>query len=227
MMQQRNWRVTAWLSSPLCGDAPMLDSLLEEGMARAHGKLQAIMRRDTAPEPGSVHIPCLRGHIGGVDKIPRCSSPVLPACEARHEHFAKRIDVASADLLRDDSRLVVAVGNSWTKSYRLPLRVQSIDRVTWFVGGSKRNTLHSLLRKVMAIGRKRSQGFGRVDRWQYDEIRQDLSWFAPVFGGTLLMRPLPWSPDLPADLVGYRRDFGACAGPYWHPDRYREVVIPC
>lgn len=225
--QQRHVRVTAWLSSPLAGDPPMLDALLEDLMARHHGQLLRIDRGQPAPQPGSIHLPMLRGSIGGVDMIPRCSSPIVPAIKQRHEHYAKRIGVENADMLREDSRLVVAVGNSWTKSYRLPLAVRDVDRVVWFVGGSKRETLYSLLRRVPAIGKKRSQGYGRVARWQVEWTPHDYSWFAPGAGGRVLMRPLPACDDLPSDLVGYRPDFGACIGPYWHPERFREVVVPC
>lgn len=225
--QHGNVKVTAWLSSPLAGDPPMLDALLEDLMARHHGQLLRIDRGQPAPEPGSIHLPMLRGSIGGVSMIPRCSSPIVPSGKLRHEHYAKRIGVENADMLRDDSRLVVAVGNSWTKSYRLPLVIRDVDRAVWFVGGSKRDTLYSLLRRVDAIGKKRSQGFGRVARWQVEWCDHDYSWFAPSSGGPVLMRPLPACSELPANLIGSRADFGACLSPYWHPDRFREVVVPC
>lgn len=225
--EPRHVRVTAWLSSQLAGDPPMLDALLEDLMARHHSQLLRIDRGQRAPEPGSIHLPMLRGAIGGVSMIPRCSSPIVQTSTLRHEHFAKRIGVENADMLRDDSRLVVAVGNSWTKSYRLPLVVRNVDRVVWFCGGSKRDTLYSLLRRVPAIGKKRSQGFGRVARWQVEWCDHDYSWFAPSAGGTVLMRPLPACDELPKDLVGCRPDFAACLSPYWHPDRFREVLIPC
>jgi hypothetical protein len=225
--QQRNIRVTAWLSSPLAGDPPMLDALLEDQMARHHGQLLRIDRGAPPPQPGSIHLPMLRGAIGPLDLIPRCSSPVIPSDKARHEHYAKRIAVEEADMLRDDSRLVVATTNSWTKAYRLPLDVRQIDRVVWFVGGTKRKTLHSLLRRITAIGRKRSQGFGRIAKWTYDYTEGDYSWFAPHAGQLILMRPLPYCPELPANLAGYRRDFAACLSPYWHPHRFTEVVLPC
>lgn len=205
----------------------MLDALLEDLMARHHGQLLRIDRGQPAPEPGSIHLPMLRGSIGGVAMIPRCSSPIVPSGKMRHEHYAKRIGVENADMLRDDSQLVVAVGNSWTKSYRLPLAIRDVDRVVWFVGGSKRDTLYSLLRRVHAIGKKRSQGFGRVAKWQVEWCDHDYSWFAASDDGVVLMRPLPACADLPNNLTGHRPDFGACLPPYWHPDRYMEIVKPC
>jgi hypothetical protein len=222
-----NWKVTACLSSPLAGDAPYLDSLLEYEMSQRLGLASRIVRSAPAPPPGEIHIPCLRGAIGGVNNIPRCSAPILSPARDRVERFAKRLAVEYADVLSPDKRLCVAVGNATYKSYRLPLRLRDCDRVVWFVGGSERRTLLSLLDSVHSIGHKRSQGFGRVSEWTAVEVEHDWSWFAPCEAGTLLMRALPWCDKLPPDLTGFKRWFGACQPPRWHPDRFREIVVPC
>jgi len=221
-----NWKVTAVLSSPLAGDAPYLDSLLEFEMAQRQGKANTIVRGSPAPPVGEIHLPLLRGGFGGVNGIPRCSAPIVSPENVRHEHFAKRIAVEHAGLLSDNQRLVVATGNSWTKSYRLPLKVSNVDRVCWFIAGSKRRSLKSLLKSVQSIGKKRSQGYGRIASWEFAEVEHDWSWFAPCELGTLLMRVLPWCDDLPKNLIGFKRWFGAYAAPYWHPDRMRDIVVP-
>ena len=229
-------KVTAELSSPLAGDAPYLDAILEYQMALLEGRCMAITRADPAPIAGEVHIPILRGTFGRVDKIPRCSAPILAPENVRHEHFAKRIAVEHADVLAEDKRLVVATGNSWTKAYRLPLKISNVDRIVWFIGGndsdrngkrSSRRMILSVLRRVYSVGKKRSQGYGRVSKWTAEECEHDLSWFAKTEQGTLLMRALPFCDSLPSDLIGYRRDFGGCIPPLWHPDRYMEIVTPC
>lgn len=222
-----NWKVTAVLSSPLAGDAPYLDALLEFEMAQRHGKAHVITRDQPAPPVGEIHLPLLRGNVGAVNGIPRCSAPILSPKDVRHEHFAKRIGVENSHLLRDGQRLVVATGNSWTKSYRLPIKASSVEKIVWFVGGSKRRNLKTLLKSVTSVGKKRSQGFGRVASWEFEEVEVDHSWFAPSEHGTLLMRVLPWCDDLPKDLIGFKRWFGGYAAPYWHPDRQIEVVVPC
>lgn len=229
-------KVTAELSSPLAGDAPYLDAILEYQMALIEGRCMAITRADPAPVAGSVHIPILRGSIGGVDNIPRCSAPILSPENVRHEHFAKRIAVEHANCLSDNQRLVVATGNSWTKAYRLPLKISNVAKLVWFVGGndserngkrSSRKMLLSLLRRVHSVGKKRSQGYGRVAKWTAEETTDDNSWFAKTDHGTMLMRALPLCDDLPSDLIGFKRDFGGCIPPLWHPDRYMEIVTPC
>lgn len=235
-IEMTHLKVTAHLAAPIAGEAPMLDAIVEYEMARIAGKLHSIGRNDPCPPAGEIHLPMLRGHIGGVQQIPRCSSPIMVSENVRHEHVAKRIGVEHADLLRENQRLVVAVGNSWTKSYRLPLITTTTPRVVWFIGGndsdrgekrSSRKTLLSVLRRVRSIGKKRSIGYGVVTKWEVDEVEHDYSWFARGAGGTVLMRPLPLCDELPGDLVGHSRDFGACIPPYWHPDRYMEIVKPC
>lgn len=221
-----NWKVTAVLSSPLAGEAPYIDSLLEFEMAQRHGKAHTIQRGEPAPPVGSIHLPCLRGDFGGVDGIPRCSAPIVAPENVRHEHFAKRISVENAGLLREDQRLVVATGNSWTKSYRLPLKISNVEKICWFIGGSKRRSLKSLLDSVHSIGKKRSQGYGRIAEWQFEEVEHDWSWFAPSEQGTLLMRVLPWCEDI-NKLIGWKRWCGGYCPPYWHPDRIMEVAVPC
>lgn len=221
-----NWRVTAELSSPLAGDPPYLDGLLEHEMSQRHGKAMRLTRAMPAPPIGSVHIPCLRGEFAGVRGIPRCSAPIVGPDTTRHEHFAKRIAVEHAGLLRDDQRLVVATGNTWTKSYRLPIRVGIAKTVAWFVGGAKRRNLKSLLDSVTSIGFKRSQGYGRVSCWIIEEVEHDWSWFADTEHGRLLMRALPWHDEIER-CIGWKRWCGAYAPPYWHPDRFAEVAIPC
>lgn len=222
-----NWKVTAILSSPIAGDVPYIDGLLEFEMAQRQGKAYQVQRCDPCPPIGAIHIPCLRGDMGPVKGIPRCSAPIYTVLAERHEHFAKRIAVEHASLLSESQRLVVATGNSWTKSYRLPILARNIEKVVWFVGGSKRSLLRSLLKSVGSLGKKRSQGFGRVSDWQFEEIEHDWSWFAKVPEGTVLMRRLPYCDDLPSDLIGYKRTFGGVAAPLWHPDRQMELVVPC
>jgi hypothetical protein len=245
---QKNWRVEATLSSPLAGEAPMLDAILEFEMSQRTGKAYKITRDVSCPPAGDVHLPLLRGSIGGVSGIPRCSSPIaIPLSSPNNsvpitrEYYTKRLATEHAENLAPRSRNVVAVGNQTFKSYRIPVVSQCVEKVCWFVGGSKRRNLLSLLDSVKSLGHKRSQGRGRVVKWEAYPVEEDWSWFAPCVksDGTMevdpasgkellvLMRPLPWCSELPKNLVGYRRGFAGVLPPYWHPDRQVEVVLPC
>jgi len=222
--------VRARLAAPLAGDAPHLDALLEWAMSLHHPRAEPgykVDRRLAAPPAGAIPIPLARRDVAGWP-IPLCSSPIVGVNDAEAvEHYAKRIDPDRAGLLAPDARTVMATTNTWTKSYRLPLRVRLVSEVAWFAVGNRKSILGLLRRDVHAIGKKVSIGYGRVREWIVDRVDADLSWFAPTEYGTLLMRPLPAEMELPGDLIGHRPDFGACCPPYWHPDRYGEIVTPC
>jgi len=217
--------VIAHLSSPLAGDAPMLDGLLEFEMSQRLGAAYKVRRDQPAPPAGAIHIPMLRRGIGGWS-VPLCSSPIYTAESDRHEYIGKRLAVEHASDLREDARLVVAMGNATYKSYRLPLRVRNVSRVAWFCEGH-RSPILKLLKSVHAIGRKRSDGYGRVARWTGENVDGNHHWYGESEHGPVLMRPLPFGDWLPRSLLGAKRDFGAVVAPYWHPDRYAEIVVPC
>jgi len=218
-------KVSCHLATPIAGDPPMLDALIEFEMAQRQGKAEKIQRSEPAPVYGEIHIPMLRQQIGGL-LVPCCSSPIMVSQRQTTEHFGKRLSVEHSNLLSPRQRKKVAMGNATYKAYHLPLRLHRVDRIVWFARATRRHTL-KLLKSVHSIGKKRSQGYGRVDRWEAERIEADLSWYAPSDRGPVLMRPLPLCADLPDNLIGFRRDFGAVQPPMWHRDRYIERVVPC
>lgn len=230
-------RVVAHLASPLAGDPPHLDALLVSVASRLAGKGGEVPpgykvdRKYPCPDTSGIPIAVARADAGGF-RVARCTSPVPdePTGETV-DHVAKRIGVEHAGLLAPDERKVVTTTNGWTKSYRLPLRVRAVARVAWLCVGDRRGVL-KLLRYAPAVGKKVAHGYGRVARWEVERVggvpHRYWPWWVESEAGPVLMRPLPadWG-GLPDGLVGARRDFGACADPYWHPDRYAEVVVPC
>lgn len=225
-------RLTAHLSSPLAGDAPHLDSLLVYVACRLGGKDAKagykVDRRFPCPDTSGIVIPLLR-RSAGQWSVAACTSPILaPPTSDTVEHIAKRIGVEHSGLLAVGEQKVVTTTNAWTKSYRLPLRVRRIDRVVWLCVGNRRGILKAL-RHVPAIGKKIAYGYGQVAKWECERLgappHDRWPWWIDSDAGPVLMRPLP-AGDWP-EFVGSRRDFGACADPYWHPSRYGEVVVPC
>lgn len=218
-------KITAQMASPICGEIPQFDALLEFEMAQRQGVAQKLRRELPAPPQGAVHIPMVRRRLGPWE-VGCCSAPIARQRAEFKEHKAKRLATERAELLQASQRLVVATGNATYKSYRLPQRVRDFERIVWLVWGHRR-PIKSLLRSVRSLGMDRSVGYGRVESWVLEEVPGEEWWYAPSAAGTVLMRPLPYGPWLPKDLIGYRRDFGACCAPYWHPDRYGEIVVPC
>ena len=230
-------RVTAWLGSDLAGDPPHLDALLVYVASRLAGKGTVegwkVDRSRPCPDTSAIEIPLRRREIAGLH-VAMCTSPILDEVTSdRVEHIAKRIGVEHAGALAKDERTVVTTSNQWTKSYRLPLRVRSVRRVVWLCVGSKlrgRRNLLNALKQVPAIGKKISDGYGRVATWECESLGQPphdrWPWWIESEAGPVLMRPLPAAQATPG-LIGARPDFGACTDPYWHQDRYLEIIVPC
>lgn len=221
--------ITARLDTAIAADAPRLDALLENVLSLHNHKGQPgskIDRALPAPPQADIRIPILRQTLGPW-KIAVCSDPVYGVVSAEYvEHICKRIGVERAAYLDAERRPVVSTTNSWTKAYRVPLRMRKIDCVRWFAVAD-RSSILKVLRRVEYLGKKRSVGNGRVSAWDVTAIDDDYSWFAPSSAGPVLMATLPVGPWLPPGLIGFRRDFGGCCPPYWHPDRYAEIVVPC
>lgn len=220
-------RVVAEMASALAGDAPQLDGLLVALRARPENRSHGTTRASACPPVGDVPIPIPLRTFGG-HSIYRCSSPIMIGQTSDiHEHYHRRFPTEKAELLTESERGVVATTNGIYKSYRLPLRVRRVDRVVWFAEADRQSLLQVLKRSAHAIGRKTGMGYGRVAKWTAEAIDDDWTWFAKSAQGPVLMRPLPFCDAIPSGLQCSRRDYGACQPPYWHPDRYTEIVVPC
>lgn len=238
-----NWRplrVVAHLASPLAGNSPpQLDALLEwclcfyiasisesRGVGYSRSK---ITRADPCYGQGEIPIPIKRTWLGGW-LVAHCTNAILsPVRHDGREFINKRIGVEHAELLAPNKRLVVSTTNSWTKSYRLPLRIRNVESIVWLCVGDRREIKRRLSKEVHSLGKKVSDGYGRVSGWEVEEADFDerITWYAAHESGEVLMRTMPVGDWLPKNLVGAKRDFGACTPPYWHPERYTEIVTPC
>lgn len=221
----RPLKVTVVLSSALANDPPHLDSLLERLEGERRGNQDGVSRARPAPEPGWCDLPLARERLGGF-LVARASSPIFTAGTDAVGYVAKRFPADRADLLAPGHPVSVAVNNGTYKGYRLPVRRRDAGRVVWFCVGDA-DGLRAALAELTGLGSRRGIGAGAVAWIEVEPIKADWSWFAPSEAGPVLMRPLPVGPWLPEDLVGARRDFGACAAPYWHGSRYGEIVTPC
>lgn len=224
----RNWKVTAHLLSPLAEEPPALDALLEYELALRLGYLRSrkLSRDVPLSEIERPPIPVYRQTIGDAD-VYRCSAPILPPADAEWiDYLNKRIDTSRiALLLAPEERKQLLVASGPFKMRHAPVRVRRVRCVTWFVRGD-RVEINKLLRGIEFVGKKHVVGYGQVGQWEYQEVEEDYSITAPWQGQQVLMRAIPWGPWVHG-MKGYRRSYGACEPPYWHPERYREIAVPC
>lgn len=223
--------IKAFLSSPLAGEPPMLDSLLVDALCNVQGFYRRLSRSDRLPTDWlqGMRLPIPVRSING-RVVPLASSPIYRENDGtdRHDFIHKKLAVEHADLLAPDRRLKIAVGGGTYRSARLPIRARNVPVVAWFAIGHRREVLKAL-RKITSIGHKRDIGYGVVREWTAEPIDQDHTWFAPGSDGPILMRSLPVGPDLNGAerYSGARLDFVAVHPPYWHPDAMVEALVPC
>lgn len=226
-MTLRNWKITCYLSSPLCGDAPRIDAIMEYEMAMKMGMKHArkLTRAVPLSEIERPPIPVARRTIAGFDMY--CASdPILDVVHADYtERQSKRFDSdICAELLNEKNRKKMNTSSGPYKSRYVPLRVRNVERIAWFVRGDK-GRMDQLLRRIHAIGSERSYGYGAVSKWDYEEVDFDASIFADDNGTRIVMRVMPAQSAEGAS--GYKRSYGGAFPPYWHPDNFMEVAIPC
>ncbi|MGD9157007.1 MAG: hypothetical protein PVG39_01245 [Desulfobacteraceae bacterium] len=223
----KNWKVTCNLVSPLCGEPPKIDSLLEYELALRMGMKQA--RKMTRDIPLSQiekpPIPLAKRTICGHDVY--CSSdPILGEVHAEwSDHQAKRFDTDILALaIHESQRKKLLTSSGPYKSRFVPLRVRLVRKVCWFVRGDKKE-INKLLKKITALGHCRHYGYGRIESWEYKEFEEDNSIFAMHKGKKVLMKTI--QVEAAKGSTGFRHSYGGAFPPYWHPETFMEVAIPC
>lgn len=228
-MSLKNWLVRCDLSSPLCGDPPMLCALMEYELSLRLGQKHARkMTRDIPlSEIDRPPIPVAQRSFGELDLY--CSSnPILGNVFADYtERQSKRFDTDTcALLLTQKSRKKLLTSSGPYKSLYLPLRVRVVDSIYWFVRGDRKE-MNKLLKKIVAIGKNRNCGYGRISWWSYEQQEDDHSIFTVHQGKNVVMKTVPISVAQRERATGYRHSFGGAFSPYWHPETFMEIAIPC
>lgn len=176
----KNWKVTAHLLSPLCGDAPFIDSLLEYELSMRLGMKHArkLTRNVSLSEIKRPPIPLAQRTICGHD-VYCCSDPILGEVKAEwSDHQSKRFDTdLSALMLHPLHRKKLLTSSGPYKSRFVPLRIRLIDKICWFVRGDRKE-INKLLKKIPSLGHLRNVGYGIIGGWEYEEQEEDNSIFA-------------------------------------------------
>lgn len=225
----KNWKIKCNLISPLCGDPPNIDSLLEYELSLRLGMKHAnkLTRSIPLSEIERVPIPLATKTINGVD-VYACSNPILGNVYADYtEKQSKRFDTdLLACVLHETQRKKLLTSSGPYKSRFVPLRIRVVDSVYWFVRGDRKE-INKLLKKIIALGHCRNVGYGFIGSWEYEEQEEDNSIFAKNKGGYVLMKTLPIEAAKAKKAKGYRHSFGGAFPPYWHPETFQEVAVPC
>jgi CRISPR type IV-associated protein Csf3 len=219
-------RVRAWLRTPVVSDVwlPLDGILLYQAVRDDIGR-----RVNNVPGASLMAQPKNGEMIGRLplktvhakDWYYRCSWAQWGPNVDGQDAWSKRFDQTYSELIDfSGKRGVVHTSRGTYKGYRTPIFYRSALYVEWYcVGEAER--IRYLLSTVSHIGKKTVQGWGRVIRWDIDEISEDWS----VWKDGRLMRGIPryhWPRELGNPQTGW---YGIRPS-YWDRRNQMELVIP-
>lgn len=222
-MSINNLKVACSLGSPLAGEPPQLDSILEWELAQRLGLAHKITR-DSILEETKIPVPLCKYYMSENRFVWCVSSPIYAANLEYQEHYTKRFPSEKAFMLSENNQKSILTSSGSFKMRMTPIQVKKIDSVVWFAKGDRREIL-KLLKKVLYLGKNRNMGYGKIIDWNVELIDNDYSVFAGE--NKILMRTIPKEDAEKQEATGYKLSYGGYKPPYWHPDNYTEVAIPC
>lgn len=180
--------VTARLDGPivLTQHPPALDALLAYAVAQEAGLPPIEVQGD---EPPRIEIPIARSPCG---RYHLATFGVARAERSELSYFNRKFPVEVGQAIGDSRLNTVDVSSGRNKSFRLPQERVHLegDRVVWFAIGDVPE-VRALLSWVTRLGRKRSQGAGRVAEWSVVEVESWGLGFPVVTPEGRALRPLP------------------------------------
>jgi len=223
------FKITCKLCSPLCGDAPKLDSLIVSELIFKQKLCKSGEKLSRGDPISKFKIPSIPLYTEYFNDIPlyHVSDPICFIDFEFREDFCCHLEPELYYLLAEKERKSISAVSGKYKDTRLPLRLKHISKIIWFCRGTKDSILEILQKNIFSIGTKRKQGFGVVSSWSAENVDEDYSFFAKKEEKEVLMKTLPELYIDKKNTIGFAIQYGACSPPYWHPERYMNVAVPC
>ncbi|MCI0555298.1 MAG: hypothetical protein L0287_30495, partial [Anaerolineae bacterium] len=130
----------------------------------------------------------------------------------------KRTDTAFSSYL-DPRHKRLTIGAGRYKAFHMPVFVRSALYLDWFCVGDA-DRLNELVSTVTHIGKKRSQGWGRVIRWQINQTDRDYH----LFMHGRLMRGVPKS--FPIGSAQHQVAYFGFRPCYWKKSNQDVLKVP-
>jgi len=171
-------RVRAWFRTPVVSDEflPLDGVLLYQAMRRRHGPREATLPGATADVEG-VRIPLEHRNEESDHWYHACSFAWWGPHSDDKAYWEKRLDAGRLDIVNTPRKIDTASGRY--RLYHMPIFYRSALYVDWYACGDM-EIVADLLSDVWAMGKKTSQGWGRVSRWEISNWDEDLSWMRAV-----------------------------------------------
>jgi len=230
-MEWRKWdfeplAVRARLRTPVvCDEWLPLDGIL---LYQAHRDLdgdRALTLPGAYTTSGVAALPVKKHHWGKGDFYYRSSFAQWGPYVDGRDHWNKRFDAGFADLVDFKGRRgrVIIEQNTY-KAYHVPVYYRSALFVEWYCLADRQAISH-LLSTATHIGKKISQGWGRVVSWSIEPVQDDWS----VWREEKLMRGVPveeFAETGHAFPIGARIALYGVRPSYWKAGNQIQLVMP-
>lgn len=102
--------------------------------------------------------------------------------------YSKRWNSARDEIVKfvGKGKQEIDTARGFFKSYHSPLIYKSIPKIVFYACGNK-SEIERLLQNITFLGKKSSQGYGKIKKWNIEIIDEDKS----IFDGDKLMRFVP------------------------------------
>lgn len=130
-----------------------------------------------SPEKEDIEMPLLIVHPGELDWYYACSwaQPQPWWLAEGRDYWNKRSDTQYADLIDfKGKRGKIIIEQGRYKAFHMPIFYRVAKKIEWYCVGDPQE-LRFLLSTVTHIGKKRSQGWGRVIQWNIEPWAEDWS----------------------------------------------------
>jgi hypothetical protein len=171
---------------------------------------------------GDCELPVAMVHPGRSDWYYRCSWAQWAQNIEGRDYWNKRFDTGIASLVDfAERRGKVLIEQGKYKAYHMSIFYRVAEWVEWYCFGDKER-IANLLSTVTHLGKKTSQGWGRI-RWEIESCENDWS----LWQNGKLMRGIPYE-DIPsktviklANLIHY-----GIRPSYWKHENQMMLVMP-
>lgn len=152
-----------------------------------------------------------------------CSNPVFEVEQRDRRFLTRRFQTERAASLGSEKVRKIELSTGPSKLFRVPVSTEilSEDSIEWLAVGDPAR-IADLLSEVSHIGKKRSQGLGKVEGFAIEPVETQQEGF-PVVHNEAPLRALP--PDYPG-LRNPRLALDSLCFPYWDIGRRVMCAVP-
>lgn len=232
MTTMRPVKVTATLPHGIAHASPWtvsLDGLLASQLWAQHKTLHPQTTRALdVTNPPDLDLPLARctAHPHMWHWAATCGWPNDPAPDPEIRHWTTRLDHRHTEHTATKLPQHLPSEKGRWKAYYMPLPVSVCSSLSWHAYGDP-GAITALLGNIVSIGKKRSQGEGRVTSWKVEAIDELTPFAAAHLSPTgNLARPCRpeciTDPTIPTGGPGY----AAIRPPHMHHSRRTDVLLP-